>query len=102
MVFCDRCKMNVYPTRLKFNIVAFGICAAIIFVPAIIITLSLPFSSIFIFLYFMWGFMFINPYLIYYGFARKKYCPRCYGMCFEKNLVYKPFGPKEPEPFNKL
>jgi hypothetical protein len=50
----------------------------------------------------MWGFMLINPYLIYFGLQEKKYCPRCYSETFEKNLTYEPFGEKEPGIYKSL
>jgi hypothetical protein len=45
----------------------------------------------------MWGFMLLNPYLIYYLVKKKQFCPRCYQKVVEKNLEYQPFGKKEPE-----
>lgn len=104
MMFCNQCKMNVYPSRPKFNILVFIILAIImlfIFTAITIISLSL-FSEILLILFFMWGFMIINPYLIYFGFQKKQNCPRCFQMTSEKNLAYKPFGEKEPEIYKGL
>lgn len=104
MMFCNQCKMNVYPSRPKFNITLFGIFAVvmtIIFTTITIISLSM-FSEIFLFIFFMWGFMVINPYLIYFGLQKKQNCPRCFNKTFEKNLEYKPFGEKEPEIYKKI
>lgn len=50
----------------------------------------------------MYGFMFLNPYLIYYGIKNKEYCPRCFQKVIEKNLHYQPFGEKEPEIYKSL
>jgi len=50
----------------------------------------------------MWGFMIINPYLIYFGLQKKQNCPRCFKKASEKNLEYKPFGEKEPEIYKAL
>jgi hypothetical protein len=99
MRFCSACKMNVFPTRPKFNVKIFYTCAvAILFVLVIITIISLTiFAELFLFIFFMWGFIMLNPYLIYYGIRRKQYCPRCYQEVSEKNLDYKPFGDKEPE-----
>ena len=104
MMFCEVCKMNCYPVRPKFNILTFGIFAIGILVILIIITIiSLPFFiDLFLFIYFMWGFMVLNPYLIYYGLKKKEYCPRCSQILVEKNLEYQPFGEKEPEIYKSL
>jgi len=104
MGFCENCKMNVFPTRPKFNIKIFGFFAVVLFILFSIITIiSMSiFSSIFLFIFFMWGFMVINPYVIYYGLKEKEYCPRCYQMVHEKNIEYKPFGDKIPEIFKAL
>jgi hypothetical protein len=99
MQFCMSCKMNVFPTRPKFNIKIFGIF--VILVSAIIIPLTIIYlpilSGLFVFLFFMWGFMLFNPYLIYYLVKKKQNCPRCYQKVVEKNLDYQPFGDKTPE-----
>jgi hypothetical protein len=50
----------------------------------------------------MWGFLIINPYLIYYGLQKKQHCPRCFNKTIKKNLDYIPFGDKEPEIFKIL
>jgi len=104
MGFCENCKMNVFPTRPKFNIKIFGFFAVVLFILFSIITvISLSmFSSIFLFIFFMWGFMVINPYVIYYGLKEKEYCPRCYQPVHEKNIEYKPFGDKIPEIFKSI
>lgn len=104
MMFCESCGMNVFPTRSRFNIKTFGIFVIImmsIFTIITIITSSI-FSGIFLFIFFMWGFMLINPYIIYYGLQKKQYCPRCFKIAGEKNLEYKPFGDKEPEIYEDL
>ena len=104
MMFCNHCKMNVYPSKPKFNIKMFGIFAIImmtVFTALTIISFTI-FSEIFLIIFFMWGFMIINPYLIYYGLQKKHYCPRCYKKTIEKNLKYKPFGDKEPEIYKAL
>jgi hypothetical protein len=104
MKFCNQCKMNVYPTRPKFNIKLFGAFALlmmIIFTSITIISLSI-FAEIFLFIFFMWGFMLINPYLIYFGFQKKQFCPQCFSKTIEKNLKYQPFGEKEPEIYRAL
>ncbi|MFX1321742.1 MAG: hypothetical protein ACFFAQ_08860 [Promethearchaeota archaeon] len=104
MKFCESCKMNVFPSRPKFNIKIFGLF--IILISAILIPLtivSIPLlSGFFIFLFIMYGFMFINPYLIYYGIKKKQNCPRCFQKVVEKNLQYQPFGEKDPEVFKSL
>jgi len=104
MMFCNQCKMNVYPSRPKFNIIIFVIFAIImLFIFATITILSLSmFSEILLFIFFMWGFMIINPYLIYFGLQKKQICPRCFKRTSEKNLEYKPFGEKEPEIYQVL
>ena len=99
MMFCEKCKMNVFPSRPPFNIKTFGVCAVItllIIIPIFYTTITLL-SEILFFLYFMWGFMFINPYLVYYSLLNKEFCPRCHQGAVEKNMDYKPFGEKEPE-----
>jgi hypothetical protein len=104
MNFCKNCKMNVYPSRPKFNGIVFGIF--IIIMLAIFITLTIIFLSIFseilLFIFFMWGFLLINPYLFYYGLQKKQFCPNCFKRTVPKNLEYKPFGGKEPEIFKTL
>ncbi len=104
MKFCESCKMNVFPSRPKFNIKIFGLF--VILISAIIIPLtiiSIPLlSGLFIFLFLMWGFMVLNPYVFYYGIKKKQNCPRCFQKVFEKNLLYQPFGEKEPEIYTSL
>lgn len=99
MRFCNACKMNVFPTRPRFNIKVFVLF--IIFVASIIIPLTIIYlpilSGLFIFLFLMWGFMVLNPYLFYFISRKKQFCPRCYQKVVEKNLDYQPFGKKEPE-----
>ncbi|MFX1387599.1 MAG: hypothetical protein ACFE9M_10320 [Promethearchaeota archaeon] len=104
MMFCNQCKMNVYPTRPKFNIKTFGIFTIIMIISFTIITIITLtiFAEIFLSIFFMWGFMIINPYLIYYALQKKLYCPYCFKKTVEKNLEYKPFGYKEPEIYKKL
>ncbi|MFW9987725.1 MAG: zinc ribbon domain-containing protein [Candidatus Odinarchaeota archaeon] len=104
MMFCNQCKMNVFPSRPKFNIIIYVIFAIIflgIFTAITIISLSF-FSDLFLFIFFMWGFMIINPYLLYFGLQKKDSCPRCYTKTSEKNLKYKPFGEKESEIYREL
>jgi len=104
MMFCENCKMNVFPSRPQFNVKTFGICAVITFfiiLPIFITTIAFL-SSIFFSLYFMWGFMFINPYLLYYGLQKTHFCPRCHQEAVEKNLDYEPFGEKEPEVYKLI
>lgn len=104
MKFCGSCKMNVFPSRPKFNIKLFGIF--VILISAIIIPLtiiSIPLlSGLFIFLFLFYGFMILNPYLIYYSIKKKQNCPRCFQKVVEKNLLYQPFGEKEPEVFKSI
>ena len=104
MNFCKNCKMNVYPSRPKFNIKMFGIFAIIMMAAFTVLTIIYfsIYSEIFLFIYFMWGFMIINPYLLYFGLQKKQYCPRCFNETIEKNLEYKPFGDKEPEIYKKI
>ena len=104
MKFCESCKMNVFPSRPKFNIKLFGIFAVIILMTLITITIitSFIFSGIILFLYYMWFFMALNPYVFYYGIKKKQNCPRCFQKVVEKNLQYQPFGEKEPEVFKSL
>lgn len=104
MMFCESCSMNVFPSRPRFNIKLFGLFAIIMFIVFTTITILFLsiFSEILLFVYFMWGFMLINPYLIYYGLQHKYFCPKCYSKTIEKNLDFKPFGEKEPEIFKKL
>jgi len=104
MMFCNHCKMNVYPSRPKFNIKIFGIFALImmtVFTAITIISFTI-FSEIFLIIFFMWGFMIINPYIVYYGLQKRQYCPRCFKKTIEKDLKYKPFGDKEPEIYKTL
>ncbi|MFW9939643.1 MAG: zinc-ribbon domain-containing protein [Candidatus Thorarchaeota archaeon] len=104
MQFCENCKMNVFPTRPKFNIKIFGIF--VVLISAIIIPLTIIYfpilSGLFVFLFIMWGFMFLNPYLLFYIVQKKQNCPRCYQKVVEKNLDYQPFGEKEPEVYKLL
>jgi hypothetical protein len=104
MMFCAHCKMNVFPSRQKFNIKIFGafiILMVFLFVIIMILSYTL-FSQILFFFFFMWGFMLLNPYLIYHGLQKKQYCPRCFKKAGKKNLDYFPFGDKEPEIYKKL
>ncbi|MFX1574148.1 MAG: hypothetical protein ACFFB0_15495 [Promethearchaeota archaeon] len=104
MMFCEICKMNCYPVRPKFNILIFGIFAITILIILIIITtISFSFfTDLLLFIYFMWGFMALNPYLIYYALKKRDYCPSCYQKVVEKNLEYQPFGEKKPEKYKSL
>ena len=104
MKFCESCKMNVFPSRPKFNIKIFGIFSAIMLITLTTITVitSFIFSGIILFLYYMWFFMVINPYIFYYGIKKKQNCPRCFQKVIEKNLQYQPFGEKEPEVYKSL
>ncbi len=104
MKFCESCKMNVFPTRPKFNIKIFGIFSVMILIILTTITVitSFIFSGIILFLYFMWFFMVINPYVFYYAIKKKQYCPRCFQKVVEKNLLYQPFGEKEPDIYKSL
>ncbi len=88
MGFCDKCKMNVFPTRPKFNIKIFGFFVVVLFILLSLLTvISLSiFSSIFLFIFFMWGFMVINPYIIYYGLREKGYCPSVINRFMKKIL----------------
>jgi len=99
MMFCENCKMNVFPTRPQFNIGAFGVCTIITFliILPIFITSIAFLSEIILSLYFMWGFMFVNPYLLYYGLQKSQFCPKCHQEVTEKNLDYIPFGEKKPD-----
>ena len=90
--------MNVYSTRPQFNAVIFITSAIIMF----IIVLILTFSPFFYFLFFMWLFMFINPYLIYYALQPRKFCPKCRSKVVEKNLDFEPFGSKKGEGLPRL
>ena len=104
MKFCSNCKMNVFPSRPKFNVRIFIISAIImliIFTLISIISASI-FSGIFLFLFFMWFFMFLNPYVFYFGLKKKENCPKCYQEVIDKNLDYKPFGDKVPEIFKTI
>ncbi len=104
MGFCKSCNMNVFPTRPRFNIKIFGVFALImliVFITITIISLSIV-SEVFLFIFFMWGFLLINPYLIYYSLQKKDSCPRCFNKTSEKNLDYQPFGSKEPEIYKTL
>jgi predicted RNA-binding Zn-ribbon protein involved in translation (DUF1610 family) len=104
MMFCESCRMNVFPTRQKFNIKIFGFFAILILAIIIVITIVfLPLlSGLFIFLFVMWGFIIINPYVLYYGLQKKQFCPKCFKKTIEKNIEYKPFGDKEPEIYKEL
>ncbi len=102
MQFCRNCQMNVFPTRPEFNTKIFGILA--ISFLAILIAITIVFLSIFtefiLIIFFMWGFIIFNPYLLYFIAQKKNNCPRCYYVVDEKNLEYRPFGEKEPKIFN--
>lgn len=103
MQFCTSCKMNCYPVRPKFNIKIFGffiLLISAIVIPVAIVSIPVL-SGLFIFLFFMWGFI-LNPYLIYYSAKKKQFCPRCYQKVIEKNLDYYPFGDKEPEVYKLI
>ncbi|MFW9824423.1 MAG: hypothetical protein ACFFE4_15875 [Candidatus Thorarchaeota archaeon] len=104
MRFCKNCQMNVYPTRPEFNIKIYGIF--IIIVLTVLISLSSFFLSflaeLFLFVYFMWAFMILNPYLIYYLIQNKINCPRCYQATEAKNLEFQPFGERSPKPYNNI
>ncbi len=104
MGFCENCKMNVFPTRPKFNVKIFGFFVVVFFILFTIITVVSfsIFSSIFLFIFFMWGFMVINPYVIYYGLRKEENCPRCYQMVHEKNTDYRPFGDRIPLIFKSI
>ncbi|MFX0188969.1 MAG: hypothetical protein ACFE8A_14685 [Candidatus Hodarchaeota archaeon] len=104
MMFCESCKMNAFPSKSKFNMVHFGIWTVVMFIIVLIFLASLsPFlGGILFFLYFMWGFTFLNPYLIVYALKKKGYCPRCQQKLVEKNIEYQPFGNKEPEVFKEI
>ena len=104
MQFCENCKMNCFPVRPNFNVKIFGIFIVIILAIAVPITIIfIPYlSGLFIFLFLMWGFMLLNPYLLYYIAQRKQYCPRCYQKVTEKNLNYQPFGDKVPEVYKLI
>ncbi len=101
MMFCNKCKMNVYPGRPELSMVALGITAIITIIILSIISLIIMslFLGLFVSFYFIWGFMCLNPYLIIYSLKKKEYCPKCYNRAVEKNIEYKPFGNKEPEGF---
>jgi hypothetical protein len=102
MRFCKNCQMNVYPTRPEFNIKIFGIFTIVILVALITLTSLFLFflAELFLFIYFMWAFMILNPYLIYYLIQQKISCPRCFQTTFEKNLEFQTFGERSPEPYN--
>ena len=104
MQFCKNCQMNVFPTRPEFSIKIFGIFA--ISLLAILITTTILFLSIFteliLFIFFMWGFMILNPYLIYYFAKQKKNCPKCYQIVNHKNLDFQPFGEKVSEVYRLI
>ncbi|MFX1376128.1 MAG: hypothetical protein ACFFA0_09970 [Promethearchaeota archaeon] len=105
MQFCENCKMNVFPSRPKFNIKIFGffvILISAIIIPLTIVSIPNWWSELLIFLFLMWGFMLLNPYLLYYIVKKKQNCPRCYQKVVEKNLDYQPFGEKEPEIYNLI
>jgi ribosomal protein L37AE/L43A len=104
MQFCKSCQMNVFPSRLEFNIKIFGIFAVIFFI--VLLSVTILFLSIIteliLLIFFLWGFMVINPYLIYYIAQQKKNCPKCYQRVTEKNMDFKPFGPKVSEVYRGL
>ncbi len=103
MMFCQDCQMNAFPSRPKFNAKSFGICALVL-LPIIIANILLfqAFAWLFTFLFFMWGFMILNPHAIVYGLKKKQYCPRCHQKLIEKNQNYRPFGEIDPEVFRSL
>ena len=104
MQFCEKCKMNVFPSRPKFSIKIFSffvLLISAIVIPLTIITVPIL-SGLFIFLFLMWGFMVLNPYLIYYISKKKQNCPRCYQKVVEKNLDYQPFGEKEADVYKLI
>ena len=104
MMFCESCRMNVFPARQKFNIKIFGFFAILILVIIVVLTIVfLPLlSGLFIFIFVMWGFMLFNPYILYYGLQKKQFCPRCFKKTIKKNIEYKPFGDKVPEIYKEL
>jgi len=104
MKFCTHCKMNVFPSRPKFNIKIFILCIFIMLVTFITMTYFVYslFASFFLFIFIMWGFIVINPYLIFYGVKKKNNCPNCYYELIEKNIEYIPFGEIIPEVFKKI
>jgi hypothetical protein len=105
MKFCNKCKMNVFPTRPLFNIKIFFfffIIVSAIIIPLIILYLPNVAAGILIFIFLIWGFLIINPYLIIYGLKKKQYCPNCHLRVVEKNLEYQPFGEREPEIYNNI
>lgn len=90
--------MNVFPTRPEFNVIVFGVFAAVLFIINVILSYLWASWWIFTFLFFLFLFMILNPYLIYYGLKPKKYCPNCHSKCSEEpNREYEPFGPKRGE-----
>ena len=104
MMFCVHCKMNVFPSRQKFNIKVFMVFAFFTLIFLIILTILIYtfFSQIILLIFFMWGFLIFNPYLIFYGLQKKQHCPNCFNLAREKNLDYIPFGKKEPEIYKIL
>ncbi|MFW9829162.1 MAG: hypothetical protein ACFFEY_16420 [Candidatus Thorarchaeota archaeon] len=104
MMFCVHCKMNVFPSRRKFNIRIFVIFAILMLIFLMLITVLVYtfFSQIILLIFFMWGFMIFNPYIIFYGLQKKQHCPYCFNITREKNLDYIPFGSKEPEIYKNL
>lgn len=104
MQFCKNCLMNVFPTRSEFNNKIFGVFAFSLLATLIIITITFLsiFTELFLLIFFMWGFMCLNPYLLFYIAKQKQNCPRCYQIVSEKNLDFKPFGEKEPEVYKLI
>ena len=104
MKFCKNCEMNVFPSKPKFDVKIFGIFVVILLIAftSITILISSLFLGFFLFIFIMWGFMIINPYLIYYGVKKKQYCPNCYREVGAKNLEYEPFGDIKPEIYKRV
>ena len=104
MQFCKNCEMNVFPTRPEFHIKIFVVFAFSLFVILITVTiLSLSiFTELTLIIFFMWGFMILNPYLIYYIAQQKKNCPKCYQIVNQKNLDFQPFGEKVSEVYSLI
>ncbi|MFX0043061.1 MAG: hypothetical protein ACFE8L_09125 [Candidatus Hodarchaeota archaeon] len=104
MKFCESCKMNVFPSRPKFNVKIFGIFAVIILIVLVVVTVITSFvlAGILLFLYYFWFFIVVNPYVFYYSIKKKQNCPRCFQKVVEKNLLYQPFGEKEPELYRTI
>ena len=104
MQYCKNCQMNVFPTRPEFNIKIFGFFAFSMLAILIIITITFLsiFTELFLLFFFLWGFMVLNPYLVFYISKPKQNCPRCYQVVSEKNLDFQPFGEKVPEVYKLI